>query len=906
MPSQPITVNPEGVKAPSSEPIAASTLAETKPGETVASAWIVHEPPLLVPSGLEGEARFVVPDVAVNAEMVEEKKEVVEKVDGVRESGIGVIAVGKVDMPSVVVSGVDGDVVVGDGNADGGKDSVPVPLRPASVMQDGNAVEVGKDQPGHPLKPAVTMQSGKSVKTGEDERTEQPKSAPPPPPVAAFVPEARPGVGQWSPSPKPLPVKLIEHWVLPLPGGTKLSTRVWMPKDALAGKRFPGILEFIPYRKRDFTAQRDEIMHPFFASRGYVSVRCDMRGTGDSTGTLEDEYTPQELEDASAVIKHIASAPWCTGSVGMMGKSWGGFNSLQVACLQPADLKAIITVCSTDDRYADDIHHLGGCLLTDNLTWSGFMLKHCPLPPDPAVFEGTVSSWRKTFLHRLQNTSPWIIQWMKHQRRDWFYKHGSVCEDFSRIKIPVFAVGGWADSYTRPIFNLMERLDVPRKALVGPWAHLYPHQGVPGPSMNFLEECVRWWDEWLKNSKTGIMDEAPCQVYIQDAVPPSNFVATRPGFWVGLSGWPSNQVEVKEHYLGRNGMLVDEKVVGLPPVLVRNNLRVGQGAPRFCAFGSDPELAYDQGEDDAGSTCFDSEPFEYETTYLGSPYVNVTVTVNKPNAILVARICDVDPATQESFLIGWAPFNLTHHISHSNPAPLHPNTPIHARIPMKHVSHVMKPGRVLRLALSTSYWPLVWPSPSTADVVLVTEECSVGMPLLLGVGDALVSQHVVERARGCQPRPFTVLRNEMPAQVLRTKDRNKRFWVKDYGAMRFDSDGWVYGESSQESFYLLEHDPTSAHVECRWRVECGRPANLSDAQLASLGQIQSSTMLAEPFVKDNEKARDWRGIVRIEAKVKMSCNEKEFCVDAEIRGFENGRVVAEGRWEDVRVPRDLV
>ena len=92
-----------------------------------------------------------------------------------------------------------------------------------------------------------------------------------------------------------------------------------------------------------------------------------MRGNGDSDGLLTDEYLPQEQDDALEVIAWLAAQPWCTGAVGMMGNSWGGFNALQVAARRPPALKAILTSCSTDDRYADDIHYMGGCLLTDNL-----------------------------------------------------------------------------------------------------------------------------------------------------------------------------------------------------------------------------------------------------------------------------------------------------------------------------------------------------------------------------------------------------------------------------------------------------------------------------------------------------------------------------------------------------------
>jgi hypothetical protein len=158
-----------------------------------------------------------------------------------------------------------------------------------------------------------------------------------------------------------------------MPDGCVLSARVWLPQDAEKDP-VPAILEHLPYRKRDGTTARDHLTHPYFAGHGYACIRVDMRGNGDSEGLMEDEYTEQELADAVAVIEWAAAQSWCNGRVGMMGISWGGFNALQVAAKRPERLKAIITLCSTDDRYADDIHYKGGLLLNENLGWGSTML----------------------------------------------------------------------------------------------------------------------------------------------------------------------------------------------------------------------------------------------------------------------------------------------------------------------------------------------------------------------------------------------------------------------------------------------------------------------------------------------------------------------------------------------------
>jgi putative CocE/NonD family hydrolase len=235
--------------------------------------------------------------------------------------------------------------------------------------------------------------------------------------------------------------------------GVRLSARVWMPVDA-GEDPVPAVLEHLPYRKRDGTCARDEISHPWMAARGYAMVRVDMRGNGDSYGHMEDEYTQQELEDACEVIHWLAAQDWCSGTVGMQGISWGGFNCLQTAYLQPEPLKAVISICSTVDRFADDIHYKGGCLLNENLAWSSTMWAYSSRPPDPALRE----DWREIWMERLKCEPFLIANWLKHQRRDTFWMHGSVCEDFSRIKAKVLAIGGWADGYKNAVPALIENI----------------------------------------------------------------------------------------------------------------------------------------------------------------------------------------------------------------------------------------------------------------------------------------------------------------------------------------------------------------------------------------------------------------------------------------------------------------
>ena len=158
----------------------------------------------------------------------------------------------------------------------------------------------------------------------------------------------------------PRPVREIENVFIELADGCRLAARIWLPADAEADP-VPAILEYLPYRKRDGTSQRDALTHPYFAGHGYACVRVDMRGNGESDGLMLDEYTQQEQDDALEVIDWLARQPWCTGAVGMIGISWGGFNGLQVAARRPPALKAVISLV-LDRRSLRRRHPLHGRL----------------------------------------------------------------------------------------------------------------------------------------------------------------------------------------------------------------------------------------------------------------------------------------------------------------------------------------------------------------------------------------------------------------------------------------------------------------------------------------------------------------------------------------------------------------
>ena len=501
----------------------------------------------------------------------------------------------------------------------------------------------------------------------------------------------------------PRPVREIEHTWLHLSDGTRLAARIWLPEDA-EDDPVPAVLEYLPYRKTDGTVVRDAKRQPYLAGHGYAAVRVDMRGTGDSDGVLTDEYTRQEQDDALEILAWIAGQPWCTGKLGMWGISWGGFNALHIAALRPPGLGAIMTLCSTDDRYADDVHYRGGCVLgLDMLHWPSSMLTWNARPPDPRLYG---DGWREEWMRRLETLTPWVEHWLGHQRRDEYWKHGSVCEDYSAIECPVYAVGGFVDGYTNAVPRLLEGLSVPRKGLIGPWAHAFPDDALPGPSIGFLQEAVRWFDHWLKGAENGVMDEPMLRVWMQDSVPPRPMYDVRPGRWVAEPEWPSPHI----------GSRVWELPLDEPRELLGFQAN-GTEAGVWCAEGQSADLAADQRPDDALSLTFDSDPLEEPLEILGFPEVRLELAVDRPSALLAVRLCDLAP-DGSSALVTRGILNLTHRESHEHVEPLAPGRRYEVRVPLDVIAHSFPAGHRLRVAVSPTYWPWAWPSPEPVRLTL--------------------------------------------------------------------------------------------------------------------------------------------------------------------------------------------
>ena len=659
----------------------------------------------------------------------------------------------------------------------------------------------------------------------------------------------------------PHQIREIENEWITLVDGCRLAARIWMPEDAPANP-VPAILEYLPYRKRDGTAVRDALTHPYFAGNGYACIRVDMRGSGESDGLMWDEYLAQEQDDALEVIDWLVAQPWCDGNVGMIGISWGGFNGLQVAYRQPSALKAVVTLCSTDDRYADDIHYKGGCMLLENFGWSSTMFAYSSRPPDPALVG---EKWREMWLERLRNEPLLICDWLKHPTRDDYWKHGSICEDPGRVEAAVLAVGGWGDAYSNAVPRMLGRLTAPRRGIVGPWLHKYPHFAVPGPRIGFLKEALRWWDQWLKGIETGIMDEPLYRAYLQEGVAPAPFYEWRPGRWVSEEYWPTPRIHSRVMYLNQGG-LGEQSGAGVEMVIA-SPATVGTAGGEYCAIWLGSEAPTDQRWDDGGSLCFDSPPLDRPVEILGAAELTVEFKSDRPLANLAVRLCDVAPGGA-STRVTYGVLNLAHRNGHEDPETLEPGHWYIAKVKLDDVGYVFAPGQRIRLALSTAYWPLIWPAPAPVTLTVRAGTSRMTLPERPPRRDDNPSFEAAETA---PPLAWEELRAPTNRRTVSTDVATGATTVEihdDFGKSRNPEHGLITASIARERHTIRADDPLSCAVSSHWTEE--------------------------------QERGTWRA--RTETHAHMTADADWFYVTGRLEAYENDEMIFERDYEE-RVTR---
>lgn len=514
----------------------------------------------------------------------------------------------------------------------------------------------------------------------------------------------------------------------------------------------------------------------------------------------------------------------------------------------------VVTVCSTDDRYDNDVHYTGGAVLgIDMAGWSGTMLAFTARPPDPAVVgERWLPMWRE----RLEAAEPFLHHWLAHPERDDYWRHGSVCEDPSAIRAAVLAVGGWNDPYRDTVLRLLSTLDAPVRGIVGPWAHRYPDIELPpGPAIGFLQETLRWWDRWLKDEPTGVEDDPPLRAWIQEPVRPATTYPERPGRWVGC---PVVGETTHELALG----------TGSEPVVVAAPDHTGIDAGRYFPFGNPTDLPPDQRAEDGRSVCFDLGPLPERVEILGRPVVRLRLDADRPAAAVVVRLCTVDD-DGASTLVTRGVLNLTRRHGRDRTVPWTPGVPETVEVPLMATGSAVPAGGRLRVAVSQTYWPWVWPHPEPVRLTVVPDRSSLTLPLNTGTDLPAATFGPPEQA---PPLPVTTTPPPDRPEREVLHDVGTGIWElrvdPRYGGSRTFPDGLSYAEDTRETYRITDGDPLSARAESAWTIAIGRG--------------------------------DWR--TDVETRSVLTATATDFVADSSLVARHGGEVVAERRWHRT-IPR---
>ena len=645
--------------------------------------------------------------------------------------------------------------------------------------------------------------------------------------AAQSVPDALPGTRE---------VRIVNNAWVTMKDGVRLSVRITLPVDA-ERHPVPAVVRLDPY---------SGIPDPVLASYGYATICPDPRGIGNSEGKVFDEYAAQEQDDALDTLAWIARQKWCTGKTGMFGSSYSGFTALQVAARRPHSLAAIITQCASDDRYTDDAHYLGGCLVQDMFVWGSAWTGIPALKPDPTVVG---PGWREMWLQRLQSIEFFVGNWLLHQQRDDFWKHGSVDENYAAIRCPVFAIGGWVDGYNNSVGRLMAHLKVPRKGLIGPWTHSVTR---PGPAVDLKTEMRLWWDRWLKGRTTPADNDPLMRVYLQSEA----FVNHKTGIagrWVAEDQWPSPRIQSRIYHL------VDDRITEQPGPASSRSIKtvqtVGICAPNWVAFNLDTEGPTDQRIDDGRSMTFDSAPLAEDFDCWGTPVLTLNLAVDEPVAFLAIRLNEV-AAGGFSSRVTYQILNLCQRESREHPTPMEPGKRYSVRIPLRDLAYRFKKDHRIRIALSTTYWPLIWPSPDAVTLTVYPADSTLELP----VRDArpedatlrtLSASHTNEshRQTGASHDPFA----SEPYKPTRTFT-----WDPQLDKLTVSNRG-IAGEETSE---ITDHDPTSARV----------------------------TIVGNGLLRKNGE-NDVRTVLQ------LAVTSEDFLVTGEVIVKDNGGVVLQRKWD---------
>jgi len=440
----------------------------------------------------------------------------------------------------------------------------------------------------------------------------------------------------------------------------------------------PAVVALMPYRVDSLGGAGCWTTLRRFAETGYGCVLVDCRGLGSSDGPALAPFDPAEADDGVAAVEWAAAQPWCDGAVGIWGFSWGAALALRTATRRPEPLRAVVSLMGMLDPERDFVHPAGVRGMVGPLAvWGVGTLVNQLLPPlarfgDPEEQQ----RWRE----RIERCEPYLVDVGRHPPGHPVWRSRTV--EANAVTVPTLSVGGWRDMFCDAAVRIYERVRGPRALVVGPWMHSAP-EDAPDQPVDGTALALRWWSRWLTPATPATAGGAAAAGTVADpeaAADPDVTVyvqGAEPG-WQGLAEWPPPS----------SPQALAGPVASAPRDPTVGTLSGLWGIPNG-GFGR----PLDQRTDDARAVTLTGAPLADPLLLAGRPGVSVD-HADAPGR-LVVKLTDVDPDGRSTLITGGI-------LTGSNRT-------------LDPTCYRVAAGHRLRVVVSDSAFPRVWPAPDGPD-----------------------------------------------------------------------------------------------------------------------------------------------------------------------------------------------
>jgi putative CocE/NonD family hydrolase len=508
------------------------------------------------------------------------------------------------------------------------------------------------------------------------------------------------------------------HVEIPMRDGPHLSANIFRPGQP---GRVPTILYRTPYGKGVAITPN----YQAFVNRGYAVVVEDVRGRFESGGVFRP--LEQESQDGDDTLNWIAGQPWSDGKVGMTGGSYLGIVQWKAALLNNPHLKAIFPWVSGCDDYRDRFYSPGGAMrLGHRLLW---MAENMKVP-------GYHGDFSKYVLHLPLRTSDRLATGqatamyqaaLNHPAYDGFWKKVSTREQLRKIRVPVFSVGGWYDTFIESdleAFSALRKTSGLHRIVVGPWAHdlRYKFAGAdfgPDSVVPLRGLQLQWFDQWLKGKDTPVVSGVPVRIFVMGA-----------NRWREEREWPPAEARLTPFYLngkGRANTLVGDGALGTKPPRrkaedrftydPRDPVPTRGGAaccnPKVFAWGPMDQRPVEKRAD---VLVYTSKTLRRDLEVTGPVRLVLWASTGARDTDFTAKLVDVFPNGEARNLTDGI-LRLRYRESLERPALAQPGQIYQLSLDLGVTSNLFRKGHRVRLEVSSSNFPRFDRNPNTGGAI---------------------------------------------------------------------------------------------------------------------------------------------------------------------------------------------